>query len=158
MEVDDQVYTVREMALLHTVFEDQYGTLVMAANNLLFQKFIKNVRRSGDMSETVVIETDARTEYIRILAFERKMHEFLRKEKREYHEGIGLTVREIWQDQKIVLELEIPHKGNPQEEVKWNRRHNKVSALKLKSFSLCLHSKSLWKTVVFTIMEEWSAS
>jgi small-conductance mechanosensitive channel len=125
VEIEGEGFTVREMALLHTVFEDGTGKMVMAPNNQLFQKFIGNIRRSGDMSETVQIETDARTEYVRIVALERKLLDFLHKEKRDFHESCNLVVKELWQNQRIILELEIPHRGNAQDGLKWNQRRNK---------------------------------
>ena len=84
VKVDEDIYTVREIRLLSTIFLDADNTLVQAPNTVLNAKFLLNFRRSPEMSEPFKFDVAYETSFEQIEALRGRMIAFLSNERRDY--------------------------------------------------------------------------
>lgn len=115
------------MQLLTSVLEQSDGTMVLAPNAHLAQKFIRNHRRSTDEKEVILIDLDFDTSDRKIHELNRRMSAYLRTHRRDYKDELDLTIMEIWRSSRIKIELSIPYRGNTQDEKRKIERRNRVS-------------------------------
>ncbi|KAF9452408.1 hypothetical protein P691DRAFT_772397 [Macrolepiota fuliginosa MF-IS2] len=118
-DVEDKViingkrYTVVEMRLLSTVFYDDDSVQVQAPNSLLNTMFIHNLRRSPATSEPFSIEVSHHTTEKQLEDFESRMTKFLKTKPKDYRDDFHVVIKELsFQDQKLVLNLEIKYNNN----------------------------------------------
>ncbi|KAJ3374309.1 hypothetical protein GGF31_007829 [Allomyces arbusculus] len=76
--IDNEIYSVDDIQILHTVFKRGDGQEVYFPNFLLVSKPITNTRRSGDMSETVNLDVPATMTYAQYVALRGAIGEFLK--------------------------------------------------------------------------------
>jgi small-conductance mechanosensitive channel len=84
VKLDKDIYTVKEIRLLSTVFLDGNNALVQAPNVVLNSQFIINFRRSPEMSEPFTMDVAYDTTFEQIEGLRGRMIAFLSNEKRDY--------------------------------------------------------------------------
>lgn len=93
--IDEQMMIVKSVSILTTVFEQLDGKLVYHSNSLLSTKIIKNIRRSGHMSEEVSIEFPILTTRQNLESLRTKMDLFLAQSPKVYYPKFKIVVSEI---------------------------------------------------------------
>ncbi|KNE65676.1 hypothetical protein AMAG_09660 [Allomyces macrogynus ATCC 38327] len=76
--IDNEIYSVDDIQILHTVFKRGDGQEVYFPNFLLVSKPITNTRRSGDMSETINLDVPTTMTYPQYVALRAAIGEFLK--------------------------------------------------------------------------------
>ena len=84
VKVDKDVFTVKEIRLLSTIFLDGDNALVQAPNTVLNGKFLINFRRSPEMSDPFTFDVAYDTSFEQIEALRGRMIAFLSNERRDY--------------------------------------------------------------------------
>ncbi|CED83253.1 Predicted mechanosensitive ion channel [Phaffia rhodozyma] len=131
VDIDSISYVVSEMNLLSTTFQRVDGKCVFLPNNVLNQKLIENVRRSGPTSETFAFDVAFNTSFEHIQALREKMLKFLKGEKRDFIPSFDVTIVDFPDQAKLQLKANICYKSNWQQGLLKVQRHNKwVCALK----------------------------
>ena len=92
VKVDKDVYTVKEIRLLSTIFLGGDNALVQAPNTVLNSKFLINFRRSPEMSEPFTFDVAYETSFEQIEALRGRMIAFLSNERRDYVAVFDVTV------------------------------------------------------------------
>jgi len=124
-------FTVKEINLLSTIFLDSNGTLVQAPNLVLSTLFIKNIRRSPQMSEPFTFDVAYDTTFEQIEDLRKKMLNFVTENGRDYQPSFDISVSDIPDQMKMVLSANIMYKSNWQQgAIKARRRNKWVCALK----------------------------
>ncbi|KAI8927932.1 Mechanosensitive ion channel-domain-containing protein [Entophlyctis helioformis] len=129
--VDGQGYKVLEINLLTTVLERNDGQKVYAPNAALIQKFIHNIRRSGDQSESIEVHMDFHTPEETIHELQARMLAFVKSQSRDYNPACDLSIAEFDNLNRLKCNIGIKYKGNWQDGGKrWARRNAFMYALK----------------------------
>lgn len=84
IKLDKDVYTVKEIRLLSTIFLNGDNALVQAPNVVLNSQFIINFRRSPEMSEPFTFDVAYDTTFEQIEGLRGRMIAFLSNERRDY--------------------------------------------------------------------------
>jgi small-conductance mechanosensitive channel len=84
IKVEKDIYTVKEIRLLSTIFLAGDNALVQAPNVVLNSQFIINFRRSPEMSEPFTFDVGYETSFEQIEALRGRMVAFLSNERRDY--------------------------------------------------------------------------
>ena len=84
VKVDEDVYTVKEIRLLSTIFLNEDNALVQAPNTVLNAAFLINFRRSPEMSDPFTFDVAYDTSFEQIEALRGRMIAFLSNERRDY--------------------------------------------------------------------------
>ena len=84
VKVGKDIYTVKEIRLLSTIFLDADNALVQAPNTVLNAEFLINFRRSPEMSEPFTFDVAYDTSFEQIEALRGRMIAFLSNERRDY--------------------------------------------------------------------------
>lgn len=84
MKVDKEIFTVKEIRLLSTIFLASDNALVQAPNLVLNSSFIINFRRSPEMSEPFTFDVAYDTSFEQIEALRGRMIAFLSHQRRDY--------------------------------------------------------------------------
>jgi len=84
VKVDGDIYTVKEIRLLSTIFLDGNNALVQAPNTVLNEKYLINFRRSPEMSDPFTFDVAYDTSFEQIEALRGRMIAFLSNERRDY--------------------------------------------------------------------------
>lgn len=92
VKVDTDIYTVKEIRLLSTIFLDAHNALVQAPNTVLNGKFLINFRRSPEMSDPFLFDVAYDTSFEQIEALRGRMIAFLSNERRDYVAVFDITV------------------------------------------------------------------
>ncbi|ORX83454.1 hypothetical protein K493DRAFT_360468 [Basidiobolus meristosporus CBS 931.73] len=124
VNIDDKSYIVKEMGLLSTVFETPEGTVVIIPNNSISGSSIENIRRSGDISEILRVLVDSSTTMKQIHQLELKLVQFLNECSREFKNETKITLSDFPDPSQMTLEIEVPYKGNWQNESEHSKRRN----------------------------------
>ncbi|KAF9077757.1 Mechanosensitive ion channel-domain-containing protein [Rhodocollybia butyracea] len=82
--IDNEILVVKRMGLFATVFTRVDGTETYYFNSQLSAKFITNVRRSGDMYESVTLQMHWRTPQSKIDTLERSLNNWLATEQNRW--------------------------------------------------------------------------
>ncbi|KIK67405.1 hypothetical protein GYMLUDRAFT_156530 [Collybiopsis luxurians FD-317 M1] len=129
--VDEMEYTVKEISLLSTLLLDSKGALVQAPNSVLNDKFIENIRRSPQMSETFKFEVAYSTTFEDLEQLRENMLKFVQSEKRDYLPVFDVAVIDFPEQASMSLTADIKYKSNSQQgALKAKRRNKWVCALK----------------------------
>ncbi|KAI9511136.1 Mechanosensitive ion channel-domain-containing protein [Russula earlei] len=124
-------FTVKEIRLLSTIFLDGHGTYVQVSNNTLAGLFIQNIRRSPKMSESFVFDVDYSTTFEQIENLRSLMLGFVQMERRDFQPSFDISVMDIPDQEKMVLQADIMYKSNWQQgTLKATRRNKWICALK----------------------------
>ncbi|KAF9566758.1 hypothetical protein CPC08DRAFT_747250 [Agrocybe pediades] len=91
--INKEIYTVKEIRLLSTVFLDGNNGSVQAPNNQLNTQFIQNIRRSPQMSETFTFDVAYSTSFEDLEKLRTKMLEFVTAERRDYQPVFDVKVK-----------------------------------------------------------------
>lgn len=84
VKVDKEIFTVKEIRLLSTIFLASDNALVQAPNLVLNSSFIINFRRSPEMSEPFTFDVAYDTSFEQIEALRGRMIAFLSHQRRDY--------------------------------------------------------------------------
>ncbi|KAI9190173.1 hypothetical protein H9P43_001619 [Blastocladiella emersonii ATCC 22665] len=123
--LDNTYYTVKSVSILTTTLQRGDGKLVYAPNSILNKKMIDNVRRSGHMSEDVVIKLHISTRADQLDALRHRMLAFLDANARDYKPAFTLTIKEVLlAESALRCKVTIEHNGNWQEMGKRAARRN----------------------------------
>ncbi|GAO48494.1 hypothetical protein G7K_2667-t1 [Saitoella complicata NRRL Y-17804] len=125
VDIDGDQFIVKEMQLMATVFKRLDGRTIQAPNNLLNTKYIHNIKRSGEMSETVKLQVKFGTTLEEIEALRLRMLDFVRAEKRDYAPTIVIEVQDMPALGNLTLTININHKSNWQNDALRAQRRNK---------------------------------
>ncbi|KAI8143932.1 Mechanosensitive ion channel-domain-containing protein [Fennellomyces sp. T-0311] len=123
--IDNQFLLVHELGLMGTVFIRGDGQQVYAPTTVLMTKLIVNVRRSGDMGESIVLNIDFRTPTDQLMLLKKRLTEWVDSESRDYAPGFDVRVTDIIDVNQIILTMWLPHKGNWQDLGKRFQRRTK---------------------------------
>lgn len=131
VDIDGQSYVVTSMQLMSTTFRRIDGTYTFIGNNILRDKYIGNIRRSGPIAETFTLEVDFTTDFKKLQELRDKMLVFLKSEARDYFPIFDVIVDDMPAQDKLVLKADIKYRSNWQEgALKVQRRNKWVCALK----------------------------
>ncbi|KAI7863363.1 Mechanosensitive ion channel-domain-containing protein, partial [Spinellus fusiger] len=129
--IDDNYLRVHNMGLMGTVFIRSDGQKVYAPTPVLMTKMITNVRRSGNMGESIVINIDFRTRTEDVLELKSRMSQWVNQQTRDFTPGFDLRVINIIDVNQLILSMSLTHKGNWQDLGKrWQRHSRFMIALK----------------------------
>ncbi|KAI8089795.1 uncharacterized protein BX664DRAFT_333906 [Halteromyces radiatus] len=123
--IDDVTLTVHNMGITGTVFIRGDGQKVYAPTTVLMTKLITNVRRSGDMGESITLNVDFRTSTDLVFKLRERMAAWVEDQPREFSSGFDIRLQEIVDVNKLVLTIWLPHKGNWQNVGKRLQRRNR---------------------------------
>ncbi|RUS28460.1 Mechanosensitive ion channel-domain-containing protein [Jimgerdemannia flammicorona] len=126
VEIEGVSYIVKEMHLLATTFVLEDGREVYAPNNLLAEGMIDNIRRSGPMSERILVEVSFDTNLETIEQLRERLVKFLESESREFFPQLEIFIKDIKECNLLILEIEISYKTNMQDDGRRMMRRNKV--------------------------------
>lgn len=107
------------------------GQEINAPTVVLMTKFINNIRRSGNMGESIYIDVNFSTPTEKILELRTRMQDFLAVNSRDFQPGFDIKINEIVQLNTMNLLLYLEYKGNWQDGGRrWERRTRFMYALK----------------------------
>ncbi|KAH9920051.1 Mechanosensitive ion channel-domain-containing protein [Fomitopsis serialis] len=122
ISVDTIEYTVKEIRLLSTVMIDNGGTCVQAPHSVLNTKFILNMRRSSQMSETFTFDVAYATTFEQIESC---------SERRDFQPSFDVSIVDFADQDMMTLTADIRYKSNWQQgALKVTRRNKWITALK----------------------------
>ncbi|KAG5643162.1 hypothetical protein DXG03_001492 [Asterophora parasitica] len=125
VNIQKEIYTVKEIRLLSTVFLDSNSVLVQAPNNLLNTQFIQNHRRSPQMSETFTFDVSYATTFEDLEKLRERMLAFVKSERRDYQPAFDVSVKDFPEQDKMTLTADIKYKSNGQQGALKSKRRNK---------------------------------
>jgi len=129
--IDSQTLLVANMGIMSTTFIRSDGQEINAPTTVLMTKFINNIRRSGNMGESIYIDVSFTTPTEKILELCTRMQDFLAANSRDFQAGFDIKINEIVQLNKMNLLLYLEYKGNWQDiGRRWERRNTFMYALK----------------------------
>lgn len=129
--IDTQTLLVANMGIMSTTFIRTDGQEINAPTTVLMTKFINNIRRSGNMGESIYIDVHFNTPTEKLHELATRLQEFLAVNSRDFQPGFNIKINEIVQLNTLNLLLYIEHKGNWQDGGKrWERRTRFMYALK----------------------------
>lgn len=117
-------YTVKEMALLSTVFRQADGRIVQASNALLNTLIIQNVDRSQSMSEHVRVLAGFETTMDDIERLRGMLQVFIDSHPRNFDPKVTISVSNIVALSQIELSVIVQHKSNWKNEVIYAQRRS----------------------------------
>ena len=123
---------VSNVGLLTTTFCRTDGQLLYAPNIILAGKFIHNIRRSSNMSETIKIQVDFYTPHEKIAELSRRLEAFLEEHmSRDFVPKLTINLDSIDNTNRLTLTMFIEHRSNWQDGgCRWARRTKFMMALK----------------------------
>ncbi|RKP09703.1 Mechanosensitive ion channel-domain-containing protein [Thamnocephalis sphaerospora] len=130
--IDNNQLVVENVGLLTTTFRRADGQIVYAPNIILAAKFIHNIRRSQNMSESIEIQVDFYTPQEKIAELGRRLEMFLEEHmQRDFVPKINININSIDNTNRLTLTMSIEHKSNWQDGGRrWARRTQFMLALK----------------------------
>ncbi|KAI4526439.1 hypothetical protein K525DRAFT_259127 [Schizophyllum commune Loenen D] len=131
VSIDKDIFTVKEIRLLSTIFLDSNGVFVQAPNTKLNDLFLYNIRRSPQLSETFAFDVAYETTFEQLEDLRTRMIAFLKAERRDYLPSFDVNVVEFPDQEKMSLTADIMYKSISQQAGLRAKRRNKwVCALK----------------------------
>ncbi|ORX91278.1 hypothetical protein K493DRAFT_355787 [Basidiobolus meristosporus CBS 931.73] len=128
--VDGNNLKVYKVGLLSTIFVKSDGQMIYAPNEVMCTKFIHNIRRSSNQSETIELEIDFYTPKAKIVELESRINAFLQANSRDYIPGIKVHIAEMTRTNLMKLYFFMEYKGNWQDGGRrWERRTRFMFAL-----------------------------
>ncbi|XP_006461100.1 hypothetical protein AGABI2DRAFT_204597, partial [Agaricus bisporus var. bisporus H97] len=128
--INKEIYTVKEIRLLSSVFLDCGSALVQAPNTIL----------NTLMSETFLFDVAYSTTFEDLEKLRDKMLEFVKNERRDFQPSFDVTVKDFPEQEKLTLTADIKYKSNWQQGALKVRRRNKwICALKSMLGELNIH-------------------
>ncbi|ORZ30120.1 Mechanosensitive ion channel-domain-containing protein [Catenaria anguillulae PL171] len=125
IRVDGAFYRVRGMSILTTILARGDGKLVFVPNAVLQTKTIDNIRRSGHMSEDVIIKVDIKTTQEQMDLVTEKMLDFLDENSRDFKPAFSWVIKEVLlSESALKCAVCIEHMANWQEMGKRGARRN----------------------------------
>ncbi|CAO3633413.1 unnamed protein product [Mucor hiemalis] len=113
--IDGQYLLVHNLGVMGTSFISGDGQLVYAPTTVLMTKLITNVRRSGNMGETVTINIDFRTTSDQFWELHDRLSAWVASQSRDFGPGFDVRVADIIDVNQMIINIWLPHKGNWQE-------------------------------------------
>ncbi|KAG0749985.1 hypothetical protein G6F57_004550 [Rhizopus arrhizus] len=110
--IDGSYMFVENIGILGTIFIGADGMKLYAPTVLLQTKIISNVRRSGNMGESLTFNIDFRTNNETILLLRERLSEWVQSQSRDFATGFDMRVSQILDMNQIILVVWLPHKGN----------------------------------------------
>lgn len=132
VDIDGQKYTVAKVELLSTAFKRIDGKFVWIGHNQLWTKVIENIRRSGPISESFEFSVAFATTFDQLQNLRAKMLRFCKENPRDFLPQFDVTVADMPDQAKLVLNADIKYKSNWQlGALKVQRRNKWVCQLKM---------------------------
>ncbi|KAI7897809.1 Mechanosensitive ion channel-domain-containing protein [Cokeromyces recurvatus] len=113
--IDGQYLLVHNMGIMGTTFISGDGQTIYAPTTVLMTKLITNVRRSGNMGETIKINVDFRTTTEQFYELHDRLSAWVLTQHRDFGAGLDVRVQDIIDVNQLILNIWLPHKGNWQE-------------------------------------------
>ena len=114
--MDDTSYEVLKIHVLSTILKRSDGTEVTISNSILQNKPIQNIRRSGDMSESIIIDVPFDTASSTIAEFRGRILEWVRSQSKDFTSKCDLFVNELQLRESVTgyirVTIVVQHKGN----------------------------------------------
>ncbi|ORX96880.1 hypothetical protein K493DRAFT_216766 [Basidiobolus meristosporus CBS 931.73] len=128
--LDGDNLMVFKVGLLSTIFVKADGQMIYAPNEVMCTKFIHNIRRSGNQSETIELGIDFYTPKAKVMELEQKINDFLQANSRDYHPSINIHIADMTKTNMMKLYIFLEFKGNWQDGGRrWERRTRFLFAL-----------------------------
>ncbi|KAG2181089.1 hypothetical protein INT43_008671 [Umbelopsis isabellina] len=129
--IDTQTLLVANMGIMSTTFIRSDGQEINAPTVVLMTKFINNIRRSGNMGESIYVDVNFSTPSDKLFELRTRMQDFLAANSRDFQPGFDIKLNEIVELNKMTLLLYLEYKGNWQDGGRrWERRNRFMYALK----------------------------
>lgn len=129
--IDTQTLLVANMGIMSTTFIRSDGQEINAPTVVLMTKFINNIRRSGNMGESIYLDVNFTTSSDKLFDLRTRMQDFLAANSRDFQPGFDIKLSEIVELNKMTLLLYLEYKGNWQDAGRrWERRNRFMYALK----------------------------
>ncbi|KAH8550900.1 Mechanosensitive ion channel-domain-containing protein [Umbelopsis sp. PMI_123] len=113
--IDTETLLVANMGIMSTTFIRSDGQEINAPTTVLMTKFIHNIRRSGNMGESIYIDVHFNTPTEKLLELSNRLQDFLAANSRDFQPGFNIKINEIVQLNSLNLLLYLEHKGNWQD-------------------------------------------
>ncbi|RKP39411.1 Mechanosensitive ion channel-domain-containing protein, partial [Dimargaris cristalligena] len=110
--VNGVTMTVAKVRVLSTVFTRGDGQYVCAPNITLLGLFINNLRRSPPQNETVVMNFDFYTPEAKLYQLKDRLNQLLDQYPRIFVPGVGFSLDNILDANKLVVNLSLNYKSN----------------------------------------------
>ncbi|KAG1465409.1 hypothetical protein G6F56_004890 [Rhizopus delemar] len=110
--IDDSYMFVENIGILGTVFVGADGSKLYAPTTLLQSKIVCNVRRSGNMGESITFNIDFQTANETILLLRERLVEWVLSQTRDFGPGFDMRVSQMVDMNQLILVIWLPHKGN----------------------------------------------
>ncbi|PFH52860.1 hypothetical protein AMATHDRAFT_139083 [Amanita thiersii Skay4041] len=124
--IDNENLVVKKMGLFATVFARADGTETYYFNSQLFNKFITNVRRSGNTFENLTMQVTWRTPLEKLDELERRLNRWLSTEENRWFEpSTSIMIQHIMYQRYMEITISIGHNGNWQD---WGLRLTRKTA------------------------------
>lgn len=124
VEFQDNVFIVKEMQLLATIFTRADGKIMQAPNNILNTYLIYNVRRSYKIGEGVDVRCWFGTPFEDLEAIRLRLVAFCQSHKKYYDSNVTMTITEYPSLDVIRVNYYFTHKTNWQNRGLYLRRRN----------------------------------
>ncbi|KAL1919751.1 uncharacterized protein VTP21DRAFT_1682 [Calcarisporiella thermophila] len=112
-------YIVKNIGLMTTVMVRWDGQIIYMPNKVLSTKNIENVRRSGNMAESIFAQVNFNTPRELIMELrDRVRHWLLTEGARDFSPGFDIGFMDMWNVNKINLSFCVEHKSNWQDQGK----------------------------------------
>ncbi|KAJ3090844.1 hypothetical protein HK102_002495 [Quaeritorhiza haematococci] len=123
--IDDQVLVVENFGVLTTIFRRADGQLLYSPNAVLANKNIINIRRSGDLSETIKIQVSSTTPQSLLDTLKDRLTTWIGEHTRAgFKENMGFTPLSIEDMHKLEISIGLNYKGNWQDMARrWELRN-----------------------------------
>lgn len=113
--IDGQYLLVHNLGVMGTTFISGDGQVVYGPTTVLMTKLIHNVRRSGNMGETITINIDFRTTSDQFWELHDRLSQWVTSQSRDFGPGFDVRVADIIDVNQMIINIWLPHKGNWQE-------------------------------------------
>jgi len=131
VDIDDRKYIVEHMSLLYTVLKRiDCHKITQIPNNILNTKPIENVSRSKYMQEQLTVPINFNTSFEDIQKLKHELLIFIKENSRDYQEDLEVEITGINELDRLILKVDIKHRGNwANETLSLQRRNRFLCAL-----------------------------
>ena len=110
--VDGETYTVKKIGFLVTTVKGPKNATVYMKNSSLCDKVIRNLRRSGDQSESVTVVLEGTTSQEMLNRLEGEVNKFLLENTRDYYPKCSVSPLLVNSIEKLTYTFSYTHRSN----------------------------------------------
>ncbi|KAF2174553.1 hypothetical protein K469DRAFT_490552, partial [Zopfia rhizophila CBS 207.26] len=126
VDINDLQLIVEHISLMHTIFRQvDSRALTQIPNIVNNSQWIKNVSRSGAMTERYEFSISAKTEFDAIQNLNAELQSFVHDHKRDFQPEVDIELISVGNLQELVLRTQVCHKSNWSNETLRATRRNK---------------------------------